>query len=425
MHDPATFLRKIPQIDLLIGRVSDDERLAGCSRALVAEAVRSVVADVRARISAGSAPLSDAAIGAASEAARYSVVELDPDTGERDQREIRVAELLAELTGAEAATVVNNNAAGTLLALGALAHGRQVLVARGELVEIGGGFRMPDVMRASGCQLVEVGTTNRTYARDYENANGPETGLILKVHTSNFRVVGFTHAPTEVELAELAKRYDLPYVYDLGSGLLRPVELPPLDEERSVQESVSAGADLVTFSGDKLLCGPQAGLLVGRSRWVERVRAHPLFRAMRPDKLQLAALEATLLAYREAPDRLPDLPLYAALARSQDDLRVFALHLSGGLNKLTGVRAEIAETVGFLGSGSAPARPVKGLSVLVRSSELRPDQLADMLRRGEPRVFARVEDDALLLDMRTVFADELEPLFDALVTALTAHGPLS
>jgi L-seryl-tRNA(Ser) seleniumtransferase len=292
-------------------------------------------------------------------------------------------------------------------------------------VEIGGGFRMPDVMRASGCRLVEVGTTNRTYLRDYEQALSPATGLILKVHTSNYRVVGFTHAPAEDELAELASRHGLPYVYDLGSGLLRPTDLPPLTDEPSVQEAVAAGADVVTFSGDKLLCGPQAGLLVGRARYIEQIRAHPLFRAVRPDKLQLAALEATLLAYREAPDCRPDLPLYTALARSSEELQAVAGHLRSGLSRLPGVQVEIRETAGFLGSGSAPARPVPGLSVLVRSKESRPDQLADRLRRGEPIVFARVEDDALLLDLRTVFADELEPLFDALVTALTADRPSS
>ncbi|MFH0945568.1 MAG: L-seryl-tRNA(Sec) selenium transferase [Planctomycetota bacterium] len=464
--DHAAALRNIPQIDVLIGRAGSAEDLGGLPRGLLAEAVRAVVARfrdgvressgpddpepffeetrfqavIRAEIARrlrrrhlpvinatgillhtglGRAPLSDQAIEAVSAAARYAVVEIDPESGQRDHREVRVAELLVELTGAEAATVVNNNAAATMIALAALASGREVLVSRGELVEIGGGFRMPDVMAASGCQLREVGTTNRTYARDFKKALSERTGLLLKVHTSNFRLVGFTCSPAEEELAELARQSGIPYVFDLGSGLLRPVDLEPLAGEPSVKAAVEAGADLVTFSGDKLLCGPQAGILVGRKQAVAAVREHPMFRAMRPDKLQLAALEATLLAYVRQPEGPPDLPLFQLLSRPLKELSCLARHLSDGLARIDGVATEILDTVGYLGSGSAPARPVKSVSLAIGRANLRPDDLADTLRRGEPMVFARVDEGAVLLDMRTVFADEMEPLFDALVMALS------
>ncbi|MBI4881521.1 MAG: L-seryl-tRNA(Sec) selenium transferase [Planctomycetes bacterium] len=466
MDDPATILRRIPKIDVLLGQIQSAGELAEFPRPLVAEAVRATVTRFRNALVAGAplgeaeaffsgrgylehvlaalaallgrrhvpvinatgillhtglgrAPLADAAIDAAAAAARYSVLEVDPESGERDQREVRVAELLRDLTGAGAATVVNNNAAAVLLALTALAAGREVLVARGEMVEIGGGFRMPDVMQACGCRLKEVGTTNRTYVQDYARAIGPDTGLILRVHTSNFRLVGFTHAAAGEELAALAGERRLPLMYDLGSGLLRPVDVAPLQDEPAVVDAVRAGYDLVTFSGDKLLCGPQAGLVVGRAEHVNRMRAHPLFRALRPDKLCLAALEATLLAYRRAPEGLPDLPLYQALGRGQDELFAWASRLAAGLSRIAGVAAEAQDTVGFLGSGSAPAREIPGVAVAVRRAGSGPLELAERLRRGTPRVFARVDEDALVLDLRAVFADELEPLFDAVVAALS------
>lgn len=466
MSEPGALFRGIPQIDTLLGRLAGRVDLKDVPRALLVEAARSVVDDVRSRMAAGGdeqalqeffagngfgdavaggirmilrrrhvavinatgillhtglgrAPLSEGAIEAAAEAARYAIVEVDRDSGERDQRECRVAELLAEVCGAEQATVVNNNAAAVLLALTALSQGQEVLVSRGELVEIGGGFRMPDVMEASGCELREVGSTNRTYLRDFEVAVCARTGLLLKVHTSNFRVVGFTHAPTDRELAELAHRHDLPYVNDLGSGLLRSTDLKPLQREPSVRDAVQDGADLVTFSGDKLLCGPQAGLIVGRSRYVQKLRAHPLFRAVRPDKLQLAALEATLLEYRRQGDEFPDLPLYRALRLSHAELRSRAEHLAVGLGKITGLEVEVRDTEGFLGSGSAPARPLAGVAVAVKRPGHKADLLAERLRRGDPVVFGRIEDGWLLLEMRTIFEDEQEALFDAVVAALS------
>src|SRR4051812_6737353 len=255
----------------------------------------------------GRAPLADAAIEQVVVTARgYSNLELDLRDGTRSSRQDHVAALLRRLTGAEAALVVNNNAAAMLLALAALAEGREVIVSRGELIEIGDGFRIPDVLARSGARLVEVGTTNRTRARDYEKAVGTETALLLRVHQSNFRVVGFTELPELSELAAVARRHTLPLLDDLGSGVL--TELPG---EPSARESLAAGADLVCFSGDKLLGGPQAGIVVGRADLVERLRRHPLQRAVRIDKLSLAALEGTVQLYLEAPQRIPVLRMLA------------------------------------------------------------------------------------------------------------------
>ncbi len=465
MSDPRASLRRIPKIDVLLERAASAEGLVALPRALLIEAVRDVVEAYRRDVAGGGgdlaaggeyfdtdawlgavrdwvsrrlrrkhvrvvnatgillhtgigrAPLSDAAIEAAAAAARYAVVEVDPDSGERDLRESRIAELLCELTGAEAATVCNNNAAATLLALGALAAGREVIVARGELVEIGGGFRMPDVMAASGCRLREVGTTNRTYARDYEAAIGDQTGLLLKVHTSNFRIVGFTHEPAEEELADLSRQFGIPYVYDLGSGMLRPVDVVPLSGEPDVRAAVARGADVVTFSGDKLLCGPQAGLIVGRRDLVERIRTHPFYRAVRPGKLDLAALEATLLAWRESEVGIPALPLYQALARTREDLLATADALAAALVEQAGVAIEILDTDGFLGSGSAPVRRVPGVAVAVAKDGLSPDRLADRLRRGDPRVFPRIDDGRVLLETRALFESDRDLLPAAVATA--------
>jgi L-seryl-tRNA(Ser) seleniumtransferase len=296
-----------------------------------------------------------------------------------------VASLLRRLTGAEAALVVNNNAAAILLALAALAEGREVIVSRGELIEIGDGFRIPDVLARSGARLVEVGTTNRTRARDYERAIGNDTALLLRVHQSNFRVVGFAEQPRVEELAAIAARHGLPLVDDLGSGVLDPIPGEP-----TVRESP---ADLVCFSGDKLLGGPQAGIVVGRAELVERLRRHPLQRALRADKLSLAALEGTLRLYLDAPDRIPALRM---LRQDPTTVRARAEQLAS----LTGGTVE--ETVGRVGGGALPLAELPSFACALDES------LAPLLRGGDPPVLGIVRDGKLLLDCLALADDEVD-----------------
>ncbi|MFL6004750.1 MAG: L-seryl-tRNA(Sec) selenium transferase [Gaiellaceae bacterium] len=335
----------------------------------------------------GRAPLAAEAIARVEEVARgYSNLEYDLSSGARGSRQDHVADIVRRLTGAEAALVVNNNAAAVLLALAALAEEREVLVSRGELIEIGDGFRIPDVLARSGARLREVGTTNRTRAADYERAIGDETALILRVHQSNFRVVGFTELPSLAQLAAVARRHELPLVDDLGSGVL--VELA---DEPSAKESLAAGADLVTFSGDKLLGGPQAGIVVGRSHLVERLRRHPLQRALRADKLTLAALEGTLVLYLDAPERVPVLRMLR-----DEGVRGRAERLAS----LTGGAVE--ETVARVGGGALPLAELPSFACALE------EQLAAPLRAGDPPVVGIVRDGRLLLDCRTLADDDVE-----------------
>jgi L-seryl-tRNA(Ser) seleniumtransferase len=337
----------------------------------------------------GRAPLAEEALAQVVEAARgYSNLELDLRDGVRGSRQDHVAPILRRLTGAEAAIVVNNNAAAMLLALAALAEGREVIVSRGELIEIGDGFRIPDVLMRSGARLVEVGTTNRTRAADYEAAVGPDTALVLRVHQSNFRVVGFTEQPRLEELAAVARGHGLPLLDDLGSGVL--TELPG---EPSARESLAAGADLVCFSGDKLLGGPQAGIVVGRAELVERLRRHPLHRAVRADKLTLAALEGTLRVYLDAPERIP------VLRMLEEDVGVVHARAER-LASLVGGTVE--ETVGRVGGGALPLAELPSFACAVEES------LAGLLRSGEPPVVGIVRDGRLLLDCRTLDDDEID-----------------
>jgi len=334
----------------------------------------------------GRAPLAAEALAQVVEASRgYSNLELDLSSGTRGSRQDHVAALLRRLTGAEAALVVNNNAAAMLLALAALAEGREVIVSRGELIEIGDGFRIPDVLARSGARLVEVGTTNRTRARDYEHAVGPQTALLLRVHQSNFRVVGFAEQPRIEELAAVARRHDLPLVDDLGSGVLTEVAGEP-----AVRESP---ADLVCFSGDKLLGGPQAGIVVGRADLVERLRRHPLQRALRADKLTLAALEGTLRLYLDAPERIP---VVRMLRQSTDDVRSRAERLA----EATG--GVVEETIGRVGGGALPLAELPSFACALDES------LAAPLRASEPPVLGIVRDGKLLLDCLTLADDEVD-----------------
>ena len=378
----------------------------------------------------GRAPLSEETITAVAAVARgYSNLEFDLETGERGSRHSHVRDLVCELTGAEDAVVVNNNAAAVLVVLAALAAGREVVVSRGELVEIGGGFRVPDVMRQSGAQLIEVGTTNRTRLADYEAAVSPETALLLAVHPSNFRIVGFTEAPELRSLAELAHARGLVLVHDLGSGSLGATEGWGLAHEPTPMESVAAGADVVCFSGDKLLGGPQAGLIVGRADSLHRIVRHPLMRAVRIDKLTLAALEATLRLHRDglAASRVP---VWRALAMPLEAIRrraeAWAAQIRGW-----GFAAEAIEGLSTVGGGSLPGETLPTvLCALAGQRAARDDAqatslarpevaaLAARLRLGEPAVVARVYRDRVLLDPRTVAPEEDAVLQEALRQAL-------
>jgi L-seryl-tRNA(Ser) seleniumtransferase len=338
----------------------------------------------------GRAPLPATALERVADAARgYSNLEYDLAVGERGSRQDHVAGLLGRLTGAESAIVVNNNAGAMLLALAALAEGREVLVSRGELIEIGDGFRIPDVLARSGARLVEVGTTNRTRASDYEQAMRPETALILRVHQSNFRVVGFTELPSLADLAEVARRHQLPLIDDLGSGAL-----VDLADEPTVRASLAAGADLVCISGDKLLGGPQAGIVVGRTELVEKLRRHPLHRALRIDKLGLAALEGTLQLYLDPARALREVPVLRMLREDAALVRARAERLAEATN------GEVEETVARVGGGALPLAELPSFACAVEES------LAAALRAHEPPVVGIVRDGRLLLDCRTLDDDE-------------------
>jgi L-seryl-tRNA(Ser) seleniumtransferase len=348
----------------------------------------------------GRAPLAEEALARVVETARgYSNLELDLREGARGSRQDHVAAILRRLTGAEAALVVNNNAAAVLLALAALGEGREVVVSRGELIEIGDGFRIPDVLARSGARLVEVGTTNRTRADDYERAVGPETALLLRVHQSNFRVVGFSELPRLEELAAVARRHGLPLVDDLGSGHLRASNSLLLgDGEPSAEESLAAGADLVCFSGDKLLGGPQAGIVAGRAELVEKLRRHPLQRAVRADKLTLAALEGTLRLYIDAPERIPVLRMLREEAASVRARAERLASLVGGT---------VEETRARVGGGALPLAELPSYACAVEEG------LAAPLRLGEPPVVGIVRDGKLLLDCRTLADGEIDEVASA------------
>jgi L-seryl-tRNA(Ser) seleniumtransferase len=347
----------------------------------------------------GRAPLARPARAAVNRAARgYSNLELDLDSGRRGSRHAHVEALLCELTGAEAAMAVNNCAAAVLLAAAALAgRARELVVSRGQLIEIGGGFRIPEVVAQAGARLVEVGTTNRTRLRDYSAAVGPETGALLRAHASNFRTVGFVE---EVEIEELCS-LAVPVIDDVGSGVLAD-ELVLLAEEPPVRRSVRAGAALVCFSGDKLLGGPQAGVIVGRRAAVEVARAHPLARAVRIDKLSLAALEATLALYRDPELARREVPVLAMLTASEADLdrraRVLA-QATGG---------EIIASTARVGGGALPVLELAGPAVALDAGALGVDALAAALRRGDPALVGRIQHDRLLLDPRTLTDEEAE-----------------
>jgi L-seryl-tRNA(Ser) seleniumtransferase len=346
----------------------------------------------------GRAPLSRAALQAAEDAALgYSNLEYDLAAGERGSRHTLVTDVLRRLTGAEDALVANNNAAALLLILSALAQGREAIISRGQLVEIGGGFRIPDVMRQSGVRLVEVGTTNRTYAADFSDAITPDTALLLRVHSSNFAQVGFVHQPTLEELVEVGARHTLALVDDLGSGALLDTTCFGLAHEPMVQTSVNAGVTLIAFSADKLLGGPQAGIIVGHAAEIARLRRHPLMRAIRPDKLTLAALGATLGAYvRGAAER--EIPVWRMIATPPEVLRDRAAALAARLG------ASAVETRSAVGGGSLPGQTQASWAVALHADSAA--TLAAKLRTANPPVVARIDDDRVLLDLRAILPEQ-------------------
>lgn len=368
----------------------------------------------------GRAPLAESAITAMTAAARdYASVELDLSSGRRSKRGVVVEGLLRQVTGAEAALVVNNNAGATLLALAAIAKGQEVLVSRGQLVEIGGSFRLPDVMAASGAILREVGTTNKTRADDYEDAIGENTAVVMRVHTGNFRIVGFTETPSTSELSAIAGRHDLPLIDDIGSGALVDFARFGCHDEPNVRASIEAGADLVLFSGDKLLGGPQCGIVVGRRELVGRLAQHPLARAFRVDKLTLAALAATLRLYRDESRALREVPLLQLLESPLENLKNRAERLAPQMAIEPAIEtAEPVEDESFLGGGSVPGQSMPTWCIALAPAGRSVEKLAKDLRLGDPAVVARVKNDRVLLDLRSVF-----PRQDiALVDAVTAIG---
>jgi L-seryl-tRNA(Ser) seleniumtransferase len=366
----------------------------------------------------GRAPLPRAAAErVAAIAAGYSNLELDLATGERGDREVHVETRLRGLLGAEATAVVNNGAAAVLLAVNTLAEGREVLVSRGELVEIGGSFRIPDVVRKGGARLREVGTTNRTRLSDYRAALGPETALVLKVHPSNFRIVGFTESPTLDDLARLASEAGVPLLEDQGSGLLQAPR-PSMGDEPTAGAALAAGADLVALSGDKLLGGPQAGILAGRRVLLEAVRRNPLYRALRVDKMTLAALEAVLVEH-EAERAAETVPVLRMLALTEDDLGPRAEALARGIREAApGLLVEITAGSSAVGGGAAPTLEVATVLVALRQEGVAAGRLAARLREGEPPVVVRVAEEQVLVDLRTVPPEADEALRAALAAAL-------
>jgi L-seryl-tRNA(Ser) seleniumtransferase len=362
----------------------------------------------------GRAPLSKETMAAMERVGRgYSNLEFDLEAGERGSRFVHLESLLRRVTGAEAGIAVNNNAAGVLLALSALAAGREVIVSRGQLVEIGGGFRIPDVMRQSGAHLVEVGTTNRTYPRDYASAIGEETAALMRVHASNFRIVGFAKSVPLRDLAGVARERGVLLIDDLGSGCLLDTRRFGLVEEPTPQQSLTAGADLVLFSGDKLLGGPQAGVIVGREELVDRLRRHPLARAMRMDKASIAGLAATLTHYVR-DEALAKVPVWRMIATSPAAIERRARRWARALGK----GARVIEGRSMIGGGSLPEESLPTSLVALGDGGLDVEALARRLRTGDPAVLGRIERDRLLLDPRTVLPREDASLLAAVRSAL-------
>jgi len=359
----------------------------------------------------GRAPLAPEAIEAMEAAARgYSNLEFDLETGKRGSRYQHVETLLCRITGAEAAVVVNNCAAAVVLALGTLAIGREVVISRGELVEIGGSFRIPDVIAKSGARMVEVGTTNKTRVRDYAAALTEQTRVVLSVHPSNYKIVGFSSKPNSRELADLAHQNDLIFMQDLGSGALIDLGAMPSIAEHTVQQSLAAGADLVTFSGDKLLGGPQAGIILGRGGLIEAIKQDPLLRALRIDKLSLAALAATLRLYLPPNDPTDRVPVLRMISEDKESVGNRARNLLRQLKQIPGLDGAIVDDVSYGGGGALPMAELPTRAVHVRAAGLSAGELAGRLRAMDPPVIARITNDRLALDPRTILLEDTKDL---------------
>ncbi|MFB3903411.1 MAG: L-seryl-tRNA(Sec) selenium transferase [Acidobacteriota bacterium] len=366
----------------------------------------------------GRAPLPEQALEAVRElACSYSNLEYDLEAGERGHRDRHFEPKVRRLLGCEAATVVNNNAAAVFLILNTLAAGRRVLVSRGELIEIGGSFRIPAIMAQSGAILAEVGTTNKTRLADYEEAIDADTALILRVHPSNYRIIGFTQRTELRELADLAKQRGIPLVKDAGSGYLLKISHPALRNEPSVEEALAAGADLVCFSGDKVMGGPQAGLIVGKKDLIAKIRRNPLMRVCRVDKLTYGILEWTLSEY-EKGTCLENIPVYRMLLQTQEEVQKRAKRLAARLRP-AGFKAEVAAGVSLLGGGSAPEETIPTALLLVSLPGVSASRLESRLRRHTPPILARTENDRVAIDLRTVKPGEEDEIFAALSLALS------
>jgi L-seryl-tRNA(Ser) seleniumtransferase len=410
--------------DLLAGRVAsaapDENRLRKAVAELLRPSLLRVInaTGVVLHTNLGRAPLHPDVVARVGEIARgYSNLEYELDARRRGSRHDHVADLVCELTGAEAAAVVNNNAGAVLIALATLAAGREVIVSRGELVEIGGSFRVPDVMRASGATLVEVGTTNKTHPQDYRNAISPQTGLLLKVHRSNFAVVGFTAEVEPAELVAIGRERGVPVMIDLGSG-----SFVELGGEPTAPAWIKTGAEVVTFSGDKMLGGPQAGILAGKKDAIARIRKHPLMRALRCDKMTLAALEATLALYRDG--REAEIPTIAMLRASSDTLRVRAERLCAQARTAApALQLDVVEVKSAVGGGALPLYEPPSFALSVRAPSLSAETLEARLRAFEPPVIGRIAEGVLLLDVRTVYDDDIGHITRALSRAQTETDP--
>ncbi len=406
--------------DILAGKITEStgmkldtiiDRISNTANKMDIKSLRPVVnaTGVVLHTNLGRAILSDKAVAQVVSAARsYSTLEYDPEKGARGSRHSHVENTIKKITGAEAAMAVNNNAAATMLVLSALGRGREMIVSRGELVEIGGSFRIPDIMAESGAVLVEVGTTNKTRISDYESHINENTAALLKVHTSNYRVIGFTEDVSVKALRELGDKYDLPVIYDMGSGLMTDLSEWGIHEP-VVKEGLKDGADVILFSGDKLLGGPQAGIIAGKKEYIDKMKSHPLARVVRVDKMTIAALEATLSEYADRERALKEIPVLRMLTRSREDLQSDCLLLKGMLDEITdpedgsaAFSVKVIEDDGVVGGGSAPDSRLQNIVLAVDHSKLSPDSIEEALRTGEPPVIARIKNDSVIIDVRTV-----------------------